>query len=181
MRANTSAPSLRRHEPGDHRCAPGWKLVEHRHVQVAEHGHRQGARYRGGGHVQDVRCDPGVGLALERRPLVDAEPVLLVDNGDSQPAEHDRILDQRMGADDDHRLARLDQLERRPSLRRRHAVGQTHHPHPQIGADVGHVDEMLGCERLGRSHQRTLAARIDGSQKRIHRHRGLARPDIALE
>ena len=40
----------------------------------------------------------------ERRALLDAEAVLLVDDGDREVAELDALLDQRVRADDDVRL-----------------------------------------------------------------------------
>ena len=44
-------------------------------------------------------------LAVMRQPLVDAEAVLLVDDGEHQVVEADRLLEQRMRADDDVDLA----------------------------------------------------------------------------
>ena len=60
------------------------QLVEHRHVEVAVDGHRRGARDRGGRHHQHVG-DGAVGaLRAQRRPLLDAEAVLLVDHHDAE-------------------------------------------------------------------------------------------------
>ena len=44
-------------------------------------------------------------LAVMRKPLVDAEAVLLVDDGEDQVVVGHRFLEQRMGADDDVDLA----------------------------------------------------------------------------
>ena len=52
--------------------------------------------------MQDVR---GASLC-ERLALLDAEAVLLVDDGDREVAEVDAFLDERMRADDDVRLQR---------------------------------------------------------------------------
>ena len=69
---------------GDDRRSPRRHLVEHRHLEVAVDGERQRPRDRGRGHVQHVRRRPLAGLLLERPPLLDAEPVLLVDDGHAQ-------------------------------------------------------------------------------------------------
>ena len=65
--------------------------------QVAVDGERERARDRRRGHVQDVRR-----AALgERRALLDAEAVLLVDDRDGEVGELDLLLDQRVRADGD--------------------------------------------------------------------------------
>ena len=62
-------------------------------VEIAEDGLCERARDRRGGHVQDVRRRPA-----ERPPLLDAETVLLVDDGDREGAELDLLLDERVRA-----------------------------------------------------------------------------------
>ena len=52
------------------------------------------------------------GLRLELAALLDAEPVLLVDDDDAERRELDPLLDQGVRPDDDRRLARRDELER---------------------------------------------------------------------
>ncbi len=79
----------------------GREFVEHADVEVAIDGHRRGARDRRSGHHQDVGHEVALGLLAERRPLLDAEPVLLVDDDDAEVVEADGILDQGVGADQD--------------------------------------------------------------------------------
>ena len=43
------------------------------------------------------------------------------------------------------------------------------------------MSEVLLGERLGRRHQRALAARLDGAEQRVQRHDRLPRADVALE
>ena len=71
-------------------------LVEHDHVEVAVVGERQGPRDRGRGHDQDVGLDA---LALQGHPLVQAEPMLLVDDRERQVVERHALLHQRVGPD----------------------------------------------------------------------------------
>ena len=65
--------------------------------EVAVHGERERARDRRRRHVQHVRR----ASLRERLALLDAEAVLLVDDGDGEVAQLDALLDQRVRADDD--------------------------------------------------------------------------------
>ncbi len=84
------------------------QLGQDGHLDVAEHGHRDGARDGRGRHDEDVRPRPVQRLGRERRPLLDAEPVLLVDDDEPEVAEGDGVLEQGVRADDDARIARHD-------------------------------------------------------------------------
>ena len=106
-RAPRPGPSRRALGGGDDggldRLATGRQLAQRRRLQVAEHRHRHRARDRRRGHDQDVRLD--LGAVDERRPLLDPEPVLLVDDEQSEVGELHVLLDQRVRADDDAGLA----------------------------------------------------------------------------
>ena len=94
-----------RHDVRRDRRAPGRQLGQGRHVQVAEDRHGHGPRDRRRGHHEHVR--PAVpGLVPQRVPLLDAEPVLLVDDDQAEVGELHPVLEQRVGADDDAGLAR---------------------------------------------------------------------------
>ncbi len=117
--------------------------------------------------MEDVRA-----AALgERRALLDAEAVLLVDDGDGEVAEGDALLDQRVRADDDVgvRPARAD------------GAGEERTGDAELRADRLDGEEVLLGERLGRRHQRSLAPGLDRAEKRIERDHGLPRADVALE
>ena len=75
-------------EPRDDRLPAGRRAGDDRHVEVAVHGERQGARDGRGGHVQDVRR-AAVALAAphERVALLDAEAMLLVDDEQAEARE----------------------------------------------------------------------------------------------
>ena len=57
-------------------------------------------------------------FCAERQALVDAEAVLLVDDGKAEVAERDVLLEQRMRADDDVDRARGEPEEHRAGARR---------------------------------------------------------------
>ena len=90
---------------GDDRPAPGGELVQGRDVEVAVGGEGERPRDRRRGHVQDVRREALRRLAVQRSALVDAEAVLLVDDGDRETVELDGFLDERVGADEQLQLA----------------------------------------------------------------------------
>ena len=136
---------------GDDRRSPRRQLVEHRHLQVAVDRERQRPRDRGRGHVQHVRRRPLAGLLLERLPLLDAEPVLLVDDGHAQLPVVDARLDQGVRPDRNGGLAGAEEPLRRPPLARRHPLHEPDHAHPERLAQGREPDQVLGRERLGRA------------------------------
>jgi len=91
------------HVRGDRRAA-GRQLRQRGDLQVAEHGHRHRARDRRRGHHQHVR-PRARGLLAEHVALLDAEPVLLVDDHQAEVGELHLVLQQRVGADEDARVA----------------------------------------------------------------------------
>ena len=103
------APRLRL-DPRAHRLAARRQVGNLRHVELAVVGERERARNRRGGHQQHVRPQP---LRAQRGALRDAEPVLLVDDHQPQLVERDRLLHQRVRADDEVRRAALDVREQR--------------------------------------------------------------------
>ncbi len=86
---------------GQDRGSARWQLVEHRDVEVSVDGHRRRPRYRRGRHDEDVGQRIGRRLGPKRGSLLDAEAMLLVDHHDTEGREHDRVLDQRVGTDDE--------------------------------------------------------------------------------
>ena len=83
---------------------PGGLLRQPRDVEVAVVRHQQRARDGRRRHHQHVGA-AGAALRLQREPLVHAEAVLLVDDGEGQVAEGDVGLEQRVRADEDVDLA----------------------------------------------------------------------------
>ncbi len=112
---------------------------------------------------------------------MDAEAVLLVHHGEDEVPVGDIVLEERMGADDDLRLAGGDALQDGITLAALGAAGQ--HVDGEAGGG-GHGRErrkMLAREDFRRRHQHGLPAAFDGSQHRHQRHRRLAGADVALK
>ena len=165
------------------------QLVEGGEVEVAEDHHGGRARDRRRRHDQEVGIAVG-SLGAQRRPLLHAEAVLLVDHHAPERGERDLLGEQRMGAHDDadlprgqaveHRAARLaldparEQLD--PDLAARHATGAL-----EVAEQRAHGREVLFGQHLGRHHQRALVPALHRGEQRGQRHDRLARPDVALE
>ena len=84
-----------------HRLSSRRKLVYHRHIQVAVQCHRQGARNRRSRHDEHVRERSACGLAPQLRPLLHTEPVLLIDDCQSEILEDYSVLYESMRSDYD--------------------------------------------------------------------------------
>ena len=160
------------------RPAPNGKPAEHRAVQVAVAHQAVGARDRRRSEMKDVRRESGRRLLLERRPLADAEAVLLVHNHQGQVAELDRLLDQGVRAHHEPELARIEPRQdvAAPSGRR----GSGEQRDRQVAAEqaVKRRQVLLG-ERLGWRHHRRLAIVLEGAEHRVKRDDRLARSDLA--
>ena len=169
--------ALLAHPGGDDRLAIRRRGGDLRDGEIAVD--REGERPRDGrrGHVEDVRA-PALG---EGGPLLDAEAVLLVDDGDREVGELDLTLDQRVRADRDPDITRGDQLVRGTALARGGARREQRDADAELGAEALDRQEVLLGERLGRRHQRSLSATLDGAQQRVERHGRLARADVALQ
>jgi hypothetical protein len=116
----------------------------------------------------------------ERRALLDAEAVLLVDHRDREIPELHLPLDQRVRPDRDPDVPRGDELVRRPAFAGGDARGEQCHPDTELAAEPLDREEVLLGEGLRGRHQRALATRLDRAEQRVQRHRGLAGADVAL-
>ena len=117
----------------------------------------------------------------ERAPLLDAEAVLLVDDRDSEVAELDLLLDERVRPDQDLRVARSCELADERMLLGRERAGEQRHPSAERGADRLDRQEVLLGQHLGRDHQRALAPRLGGPEQRVEGHDRLAGADVPLQ
>ena len=154
-------------------------MAQHGHVEVAVGGERERARDRRRRHVQHVRREPCRRLAVQRAALVDAEAVLLVDDGDREPVERHRALDQRVGADQQLELAARELPEQVGAAAGGGRSGQQRGLQQLAGHQRLQRGEVLLGQRLGRRHQRRLGALLDGPQHRVERDDGLAGADLA--
>ena len=132
---------------------------------------------RGRGHVEHVRASP----LGERGALLDAEAVLLVDDGDGQVGELDLALDQRVRADRDAHVAGRDELVGGAALACGEARGEERDTDAELRAQPLDREEMLLGERLRRRHQGALAPCLDRAQQRVEGDGGLAGADVPLE
>ena len=153
-------PSRRaeRNGAGVDRLAAGRLLAQFGNVHVAEIGQHQRARDRRRGEHQHV---DRLALLRQRQPLVHAEAVLLVDDGQREIVEDDVLLKQRMGADHDVDVAEREAIENGLALAAALAAGE------DGDADAGGFGErrdglaVLAGENFGRRHQRRLPPGLD--------------------
>ena len=87
------------------RQPPGRRVAHHRHVEIAVHRQRQRSRDRRRRHHEHVGTES---LAAQRRPLQDAEPMLLVDDDESELMKAHIALHERVRADDEVDAAGFD-------------------------------------------------------------------------
>ncbi len=117
----------------------------------------------------------------QRLPLLDAEAVLLVDDGDGEVGELDGLLDQRVRADGELRFTGGELRPGRSMLLRGQRAGEQDHADSELAARLLDGEEMLLGKRLGRRHQRALAPVLDGAQQRVERDDRLPGADVALQ
>src|SRR5262249_30930330 len=90
-------------------------------------------------------------------------------------AQLDALLDERVRADDDVGVE-----SGVAHLLRRRACEECARD-AELCTDPFDREEMLLRKRLGRRHERALPAVLAGTQQRVERDDGLARPDVALQ
>ncbi len=112
---------------------------------------------------------------------MDAEAVLLVDDGEAEVVEGDGVLDERVGAHRDVDRAVAQAGQRAGALGRPVAPGDERHGEARRLRARQKAGEMLAREDLRGRHQRGLAPafhRVGHGEERHHR---LARADVALQ
>ena len=100
--------SLGGNPPGCDGRASGRQLIQYAQIQIAVERQGQRARNRRRGHHQHVWLSL-IGLLHQLESLQHAEAVLLVDHDEAQPVELDFLFDERVRADDQLRLAPVDE------------------------------------------------------------------------
>ncbi len=174
------------------RLASARKFAQRQGFQVAVDRERHRARYRCGRHHQQMRGDARRSLGAQSVSLLHTEPMLLVDHHHAQIVEFHRVLQQRVGADDDVDLARGDLGPQLFLLPCRHRAAEQRHScgivgpaqlaaHGQRAQNIGDRSHMLCGKHFRGRQQRALVARVDHLQHRQHRDDRLARPDLALQ
>ena len=156
-------------------------LVDDGDVQVAVQGHGQSAGDGGRCHHQHVRCHAAGTLCPQFRPLVHAEAVLLVHDGEPQRLEIDRILDESVRAHDQADAAVLQAGVDFAPGRHTGRTGEEGGLNSRRGQVLRYVRKMLESKHFRRRHQAGLVAVRDGDEGRQHGHHRLAAAHVALQ
>ena len=120
-------------------------------------------------------------LRAERQPLMDAEAVLLVDDGERQIAERNLVLEQRVGADHQIDFAERKTVDRLGALAAALAAGQDRDADAGVLRQRRDGGEMLARQDFGRRHQRGLPSGLDHGRRGQQRHHRLAGADVAVQ
>ena len=121
------------------------------------------------------------GLAAELQALRDAETVLLVDDREPQARQQDLVLEQRVRADREHRVAARDRRERLLPRLGRQAAGQPRELDGQAVEPMRELAEVLLGQDFGGRHERDLPSGLDRLQRGQRRDDRLAAADVALQ
>ena len=155
-------------------------FVEPRYIHVAIAREQQRARDRRRGHHQKLGAR-ACALGLEREPLMHAEAMLLVDDDQAEVFEGDLLLEQRVRADQDVDVARLERVEDLGALASALAAREQRNAQASRRAEAADGLKMLARQQFGRRHQCRLRAGLDRRRHGEERHDRLAAADIALE
>ena len=117
----------------------------------------------------------------QRRALQHAEPVLFVDDHETELVKTHVALHQRVRAHDQVHCARLNCGELFPSRGARGGAGQQRDAEARRLQEPRDVREVLLGQNLGRRHERHLQTVLHRDDRRQQRHDGLPRPDVALQ
>ena len=117
----------------------------------------------------------------QRQPLMHAEAMLLVDDGEAEIAEMRHRPGTAHGCRPGDRCRRGEPLEHSVALAAALATGEDRDADAGFGGERRDGGEMLARQDFGRRHQRRLAAAFDDGRGRKQRDHGLARADVALQ
>ena len=160
-----------------HRAPSRRQFVHDRYIEIAVERHRERARNRRGGHEQHVWARTHFKHA---GALHDSEPVLFVDDSQTQPPERYILLDERMGADSNACLPFRDIRKNLFAFRLGQSPDKQAYPHAQRVEVLAQIGVMLLRQNFRRRHERALVAAIQRMKHRRNGDNGLAAPYIAL-
>ena len=166
----------------DDRRAARRQLVEHADVEVAVERKRECARNGRRGHHQHVGLRL-VGLLHQPEALQHAEAVLLVDDDEAETVELDFLFNQRMGADDQLRLAAIDEAAVGALAVFVERAGEQHDAIAARGAlkQLARGEKMLRGQDLSGRHERGLVAVFHGDEHGLQGDDGFAGAHVALQ
>src|SRR6267378_366468 len=178
---NAGEMLLRGHARDDGRAA-GREFIENGNVEVAVEGEREGARDgRRRQHEKMRRAAMRGGFIHQALALEDAEAMLLVNGDEAEAGEFDVVFDERVGTDDELRLAGANAIEDDGFLRSFQAADEQLDAIAGFGEDAPRGKKVLHGENFRWSHERGLRTVFDGDHRRLQRNDGLAAADVALE
>ena len=147
-------------------------------VHVAEIGQHQRARDRRRGEHQKI---DRFAFARQREPLVHAEAVLLVDDGEREIVKRHVVLKQRVGADDEIDIAGGERRQNLRAFAAALAAGEDGEADAGGRRQPRDGGEMLPRQNFGRRHERRLPAGLDHGRGGKERDHGLAGADVAMK
>ncbi len=159
-----------------HAAPSRWPFAQLGDVQIAVQGERQRAGDRRRREQEHVRR---VTLLDEGGPLLDPEPVLLVDHREPEAPERHRFLDQCVCPDYESRRSGGDPLACRRLLRRAEPADQELRPQGERLEQLRQGRVMLLGEELGRRHDHRLVVVLDREQHGEQGHDRLSGADVA--
>ena len=166
-----------RHDARADGGSPRRHFIHGRQIEVAVKHQRQRARNRGRAHHHHVRR---VALALQRRPLANAEAMLLVGDRQPQIRKFHPFGNQRVRADDRLPRARGNRFLCAALFRRRHVPRQQAAGHAQRRKRLHRALQVLRGEDFRRRHQRGLSPGAHAQIHRAKRDQRLAAAHVAL-
>ncbi len=172
-------------DEGGHRFAASGQFGEPGDVEIPEPCHGRRARDRRGRHDQQMRY--ALAPVQQRLSLLDAEPVLFVDDHEGELGRLEACGERRVGGDDDAGLAAGDLGQRRTPGRQAHAPGDRGDRNRYVRLLLQRLDHradgmpVLFGQHLGGSHEHSLMPRSDGQHHGRERDHGLARTDLTLQ
>jgi hypothetical protein len=150
-------------------------------VQIGIRRHRQRARNGRGGHDQLMRDRLArSALVAQSKPLVHAETMLFVDDGQGQIVEGHRLLHQRVRADHHLRRAGSHIGQHAGTRFAGDLAGQPGHADAQRFQPLAQVGQVLLGQQFGRGGERGLLARFHREHGCHRRDHGLAAAHVAL-
>src|SRR5262249_22626661 len=174
---NLLAPVFAAHVRRNGRAA-GRHFVDDRDFEVAVNGHRKAARDRRSRHYQDVGVDAA---PSKLGALQHAEAMLFVDHREAELSELNRILNQRVSADDQVDVARSDGLLHLALLFRLETPREQFDAVRRQAEPAPNVAGVLFGQNFRRRHQRRLVAVLDRDDHRLNRDNRLAAAHVALQ
>ena len=153
-------------------------LIQARDIEIAIDGQLQGAGDRRSGESQHMHRSP---FFLQPPPLGNAEPVLFIDDGETEIVEDHIVLKQGVSADRHRHAAGGDLRELGGSLDALVSSRQENSVYPYILKGFRDGLEVLSRQNFGGRHQGGLQTGARSIGHGQHGYNGLARPDIALD